>query len=68
MSSLFYMRPEAGLAPFLGERGIEFIARRNPRAVEIYNDRIYNDGERGTDWRVFSPDVLMVVNGWRSNA
>jgi hypothetical protein len=33
------MRPEAGLATFLGERGIEFIARRNPRAVEIYNDR-----------------------------
>ncbi len=34
------MRPEAGLAPFLAERGIEFIARPNSRAVEIYNDRL----------------------------
>jgi hypothetical protein len=34
------MRPEAGLLPFLDERGIDFIAKPNPRAVEIYNDRL----------------------------
>jgi hypothetical protein len=33
------MRPDDGLAAFLSERGIEFIARSNPRAMDIYNDR-----------------------------
>ncbi|BBO68679.1 hypothetical protein DSCA_26090 [Desulfosarcina alkanivorans] len=34
------MRPEANLMPFLGERGIEFIARPNSRAIAIYNHRL----------------------------
>ena len=41
------MRPEASLAPFLGERGIEFIARPNSRAMEIYNDRSVQGGAVG---------------------
>jgi hypothetical protein len=31
------MRPEADVLPFLAEKGIDFIAEPNPRAVEIYN-------------------------------
>ncbi|MBC2711594.1 MAG: hypothetical protein HGJ94_11590 [Desulfosarcina sp.] len=34
------MRPEADLLPFLRERGIEFIAEPNPRAVKIYNGKV----------------------------
>jgi len=33
------MRPEADLSPLLAERGIDFIAEPNPRAVEIYNSK-----------------------------
>lgn len=41
------MCPEANLAPFLAERGIEFIARPNSRAMEIYNDRSARGGSVG---------------------
>ena len=34
------MRPKADLLPFLRERGIEFIAEPNPRAVKTYNDKV----------------------------
>jgi hypothetical protein len=33
------MRPEADLSPFLRERGIDFIAKPNARAVDIYNQK-----------------------------
>lgn len=33
------MRPEADVSPFLAERGIDFIAEPNSRAVEIYNHK-----------------------------
>jgi hypothetical protein len=41
------MRPEAGLVSDLGERGIEFIARPNSRAIEIFNDRSARGGAVG---------------------
>lgn len=34
------MRPEAGLLPFLREKGIAFVAEPNSRAVRIYNDKV----------------------------
>jgi len=34
------MRPEADLSPFLRERGIDFIAKPNSRAVDIYNQKM----------------------------
>ncbi len=33
------MRPEADLPTFLSERGIDFVARPNPRAVAVYNQK-----------------------------
>lgn len=34
------MRPEADLSPFLSEKGIEFIAEPNSRAIPIYNQKV----------------------------
>jgi len=34
------MRPEADLSPFLREKGIEFIAEPNSRAIPIYNQKV----------------------------
>ncbi len=33
------MRPEADIFSFLGERGVDFIAEPNSRAVAIYNEK-----------------------------
>ena len=34
------MRPAADLSPFLREKGIEFIAEPNSRAIPIYNQKV----------------------------
>jgi hypothetical protein len=34
------MRPDAAVKPFLEEKKIGFIAESNPRAMDVYNDRL----------------------------
>ena len=34
------MRPEVDLSPFLREKGIEYIAEPNSRAIPIYNQKV----------------------------